>query len=155
MADCRKPHDHGVSPTSGYALCLSLGLLLCIPLIYVNGVTAGQVDLSGLSPDERRMIERACAYQQLSGPAAYYSCVRNEANALSKQRITTEPRLPPKGGSTAATEALELSDRLSPSGAGPSDRLSPPVPGLSDRLSTSPPDLSDRLTPSTDRRQAP
>lgn len=71
-----------------------------------------QPDLSGVSREERQMIEKACDVdRELRGPAAYYKCLSNQLVALgpSLQRATPEPApkyRPPRQASKIPKETL-------------------------------------------------
>lgn len=60
-------------------------------------------NLSGVSPDERRMIESACrAEKMFQGPAAYNRCLASQLSALKDT-----PRIPDLSRLTSAADAAE------------------------------------------------
>lgn len=101
-------------------------------------------NLSGVSPDERRMIESACRGEKmLQGPAAYNRCLASQLSALKDT-----PRIPDLSRLTSAADTAErtpnhsrevqsarqrskikpftkaLSDDLQPSQSGPGSEAS-------------------------------
>lgn len=65
---------------------LGCAFLLLVAIAVAPTVVTGQVaepDLTGLSLEERSMIESACCNEGiLNGPSAYYRCVANQLTAL-------------------------------------------------------------------------
>ena len=60
-------------------------------------------NLSGVSPDERRMIESACSLERMvQGPAAYNRCLASQLSALSEM-----PTTPDLSRLTSAADAAE------------------------------------------------
>lgn len=85
MSSCRKKNSWCSLKAGG--LSLTILIFLC------GSLFAGDLNLGGLSFDERQAIEFACGLAKLEGPAAYRRCVEQQLTSLR-----TAPRHPDLSG---------------------------------------------------------